>query len=342
MSQSPNKKNGNKLTFVNIGALQKEGLSVIPRPNMNQSPQFAEIQKDPEVAGFMHKFEAWNIAQEKTVSTRTWQKFGEFVLSFMKISPSRGALDALNKASRPYISLQETLAERVEKFLQPKTCIVDLGCGRLDFTMRLFERNPMNLKNIHRIFAMDLDDRLLRDIVERLLAIGYERDIALIQAMAGYTMPFWPNSVDVCVSSLGASMYAFAWINGDKLYGPAALKKHLQDIHRFLKPGGIFAFSAPKPNPDWGKVLRDSILWPVKNRQLGMLIQTLTYGPEAKKRSRFMNEYETKGYAFYLSSKTWTAILEECGFEVVEKAEGSDIYAGQALVVVARKGDATL
>jgi len=333
------KGNGSKLTFVNIGALKKEGLSTIPRPNMNKASQFSEIQKDQEVAEFMHKFEAWNIAQEKSVSTRTWQKFGEFVLSFMAITPSMGALDALNKASRPYISLQEALADKVEDYVKPEICIVDLGCGRLDFVMRLFERNPMNLKNIYRIFAMDLDDRLLRDIVERLLAIGYEHDIALIQSMTGYALPFWKNSIDICVSSLGASMYAFAWINGENLYGQPALKKHLQDIHRFLKPGGIFAFSAPKPKPDWGKVLRDSIIWPIKNRRLGMLIQTLTYGPEAKKRSQFMNEYEKKGYAFYLDPEAWTIILEECGFEVLEVAEGGDIYAGQGLVMVAMKGD---
>lgn len=340
--------NGKKkyqLAFSNLGVLRREseqGMMVIPQPRVNVSPElFVNIQTDETVSKFMKAFAEWNIAQKKSVLTRVWQKAGELLLSFFSTSLGKGALDVLNDASYPYINLQESLAAEVEKFLKPDSCIVDLGCGRLDFIMRLIARDPSHIKNIKRIFAVDIDDRVLHDGIYRLLTTEYNGDIALIQAMSGYALPIWDDSIDICFSSLGASMYAFVWINGQKVYGKDALRKHLQDVYRFLKPGGIFAISSPKPNPDWSKVFWESLLWPLKNRQWKMLLKTITYGLDIRKRSSFMTEYAKQGYAHYLSADEWSSLLQECGFEIIKLSEG-EVYAGQGVIVIAQKKNGEL
>jgi hypothetical protein len=141
---SSQKKNG-KLTFINVGALKKGEIS-IPKDKLNSTKHFEQIQQNPDVKRFMKDFGEWNIAQEKHFLVRTWQRFWEFVLSFFKIPPSIGALDALNNFSFPYIDFQEFLASRVEKYLHPGSVILDLGCGRLDFTARLMKRRKKILK----------------------------------------------------------------------------------------------------------------------------------------------------------------------------------------------------
>ena len=58
-------------------------------------------------------------------------------------------------------------------------------------------------------------------------------------------------------------MYAGWWFQKDQLVceGTEALVKCLLDINRILKPGGVLAFSCPRPIPDWNKIRKESVSW---------------------------------------------------------------------------------
>jgi SAM-dependent methyltransferase len=167
------------------------------------------------------------------------------------------------------------------------------------------------------------------------LEVGFEQDVALIQAMSNYPLSIWDGVIDVAYSSLGASMYANNWVSGER--GQEALKKHLKDVWRMLKPGGIFALSAPRPNPNWTKVLLRSLTWPLMHGRLDMLVQTIAYCPGIYLRSRFMKASERRGDAHYLHADEWERLFQECGFAVLEKSEGES-YGEQGVTIVCQKG----
>jgi hypothetical protein len=118
--------------------------------------------------------------------------------------------------------------------------------------------------------------------------------------------------------------------------GREALKKCLLDMNRIIKLDGHLAFSAPKPNPDWGAVLRDSLWWLLKKGEVIDFIKILRYGFRAKRLSEFMHQVEKEGHAHYITLNDWEQLLYDAGFTIIESNE-NQCYAKQGILVVARK-----
>jgi len=274
-------------------------------PTFFTDQDFHAIRKHPRVRQFMLDFYVWN---EKVL----W---------------------LVTSTSQPYIEMQRKLAHMVNPFVGKS--LVDLGCGSGDFCAQLFQSNGASVK---KIFAIDIDWKVLTKVPDVLSAAGYRQEVALIQGSTMSKLPIWDSSVDCVVSSLGGLMYAGWWFDDKQMAweGQAALLECLGDIRRILRPGGYLAFSAPRPNPDWGAVLKGSIRWLIKHGQLVKLYRAIRYGVPAKHLSQFMNQVESEGHAHYLSVEEWSKLLDQAGFEVIESSFG-EVYAKQGVVVLARK-----
>ncbi|MFA4872181.1 MAG: methyltransferase domain-containing protein [Patescibacteria group bacterium] len=279
-------------------------------PFFFESPEFSFIHKHPKVQQFIRDFWKWNAE----------------------------VLWLLSSTSHPYIEMQEKLAQLVGPYLGET--FVDLGCGTGNFCGRLFK---LNGKQVKKIFAVDIDWESLAQVPQTLRSVGYRQKVALAQTSTMSKMPIWPESVDCVISSLGGLMYAGWWFeaeNGGKLKlvceGREALKKCLLDMNRIIKPGGHLAFSAPKPNPDFGAILRDSLWWLIKNGRFVDFVKILRRGFRAKKLSEFMHQVEREGHAHYISLEEWEKILRDAGFTMIDSNEG-ECYAKQGILAVARK-----
>jgi SAM-dependent methyltransferase len=259
----------------------------------------------------------------------------QFIRDFWKWNEK--VLWLVNSTSQPYIELQTELAKMIGPRIADAGTLVDLGCGAGDFCIRLMAEGFGG--KLKKIFAIDIDWKPLADIPENLRVAGYRRSVALIQAATMSTLPVWDETADCVVSSLGGVMYAGSWFDEDgKLVyeGREALDSCLKDVNRILKPGGYLALSVPKPNPDWGAVLRSSILHSVMHGHLFKLIRALKYGSQARAASAFMNQLDKDGRAHYLSSQDWAIALHEAGFEIVDSSFGQ-YYAKQGGLIVAQK-----
>jgi len=274
-------------------------------PQFFSDEEFRQIRKHPEIKNFILDFYRWN----------------------------KEVLWLVNSTSHPYISMQQTLARQADSHIGE--VLVDLGCGTGGFCSQLLQ---VDGKAIRKIFAIDIDWKALVEVPEALRQANYCGKVALIQGSSMSRLPIWDGSVDSVVSSLGGLMYAGWWFEGGKLVAQKrlALLNCLQDINRVLRPNGCLAFSAPKPEPDWGAILRDSVGWLIKTGRLTELYKAIRYGVPAKKLSAFMNRVERAGYAHYLCVEEWQALLEQTGFEIISSSFG-ECYAKQGVVIVARK-----
>jgi SAM-dependent methyltransferase len=274
-------------------------------PKFFESPEFKVLRKHPAVRGFIRDFWEWN---EKVL----W---------------------LLNSTSHPYIELQEQLAKKVSPYLGRS--IVDLGCGAGNFCARLFE---LNGHEVRKISAVDIDWKSLAQVTQTLKDASYRHKVALIQSSTMSELPMWSESVDCVVSSLGGIMYAGWWFEDGKMVceGRDALYRCLIDINRILKPGGYLAFSTPRPNPNWGAVLRNSLFWLATHGKFIDLFRSLGSGLQAKKLSTFMHQVEKEGHAHYLSLEEWQDLLSRVGFEIIDSSFG-EYYAKQGVIVIARK-----
>jgi len=325
-SQKLRKKKATTINFINVSEIGRT--AVEEAPPIFTPPFFKPTLKNEGVEKFISDFWKWN----------------------------EGVLGFVNEVSHIYIDMQEQLANLVHDHVGES--LVDLGAGRGDFCVRLLQQNG---KKVRRIFAVDIDYVSLEHAPHLLSEIGYKHRLALVQTSTMYEMPIWDESVDCVVSSLGGLMYAGWWFENDKLIceGPEALVKCLQDIHRILKPGGVLAFSCPRPIPDWNKIRKESVNWllkeslslsnwSVKKKRLGQLWKGITYGKQAEALSAFMHEVEQEGHAFYLPPKyeeslgeeykthNWECYLNLVGFDLIKSSIG-ECYAGQGVLCLARK-----
>lgn len=299
----PEEKKRHKKTKLTFYEVSDEFLPAAPE--IFKDPEFGLLKKHPSVERFINDFWMWN---EKVL----W---------------------LLSSTSHPYIELQEKLARLASPYLGE--IMVDLGCGTGNFLIRLFQ---LNGKPVRKIFALDIDWESLVQVPGNLRKSGYQGKVGLIHGSTMSELPIWSESVDCVVSSLGGLMYAGWTFEDGRLVseGRRSLINCLRDINRILKPNGCLAFSAPKPNPNWGAVLRDSLRWLLVNRRFHDFFKSLGKGLMAKKLSAFMNKVESTGHAHYLSLEDWEKYLKLTGFEIISSSFG-EVYAKQGIVVVAKK-----
>ncbi len=309
-----------RITFCDMADFEEYNNPLELAPTIYVEPAFTKFRKHPAVRQFVSDFWNWNAK----------------------------VLWLVNSTSHPYIDMQRKLAALIGN--QTGRYIVDLGSGSCEFMARLLSHNGTSIK---RVYAVDIDWQALEKAPYVLKEAGYTGKVALIQGWTLSELPIWSGRIDTVVSSLGGLTYAGWTFDSEVEFNPdhstpkqaaqaivcqrhESLVKCLLDINRILKLNGLLAFSAPCPDPDWGKVLNSSLSYLAKNFRLRQLYKAIRYGVPAKKASRFMNQLQADGRAHYLTLEAWNQVLVETGFEIIESSAGQ-CYAGQGTLVLARK-----
>lgn len=270
--------------------------------NIKNSCNFEKTLKHPTVRKMLKDFENWN----------------------------KVALPLMGEMSKPYISIQESLADAM--WGKTGKIVLDYGCGNGTILEKLIARGS----DLELTIALDPDEDTLKQVPDKLKKAGFSGKIELIRSSSMVPLSLGEGEIDSIVSGLGGIAYSgFHHCSRGILEGRMALKECLADCHRVLKPGGYLGFSSLVPDPDFKRIKRESMLAILKGFRLKALWIAIHNAAKIEEASKFMKVVAKAGWAHYLSEEDWRKILDESGFKIIEVRKGS--YAGQGLVIVAQK-----
>lgn len=233
------------------------------------------------------------------------------------------------KEAIPYQQLVRDTARHLDP--RPGETWLDLGCGSGQLTALLWQLGEGKLAQITSIDCASINSRAIEKLKQQLLPrpsdeqIRFEqRDLSL--GLAGIA----DASIDGIVSGLALS-YAESRDTQTGNYTDQAFRTLFAEIDRVLKPSGRLVFSINVPEPQFGRIVWESLGKTWRFRNLGKLILNIyrmnRYGNWLKGEAR-------KGRFHYLPIEKLSDLLRQSGFGSIQHSLS---YAEQAYVIRVRK-----
>jgi SAM-dependent methyltransferase len=225
----------------------------------------------------------------------------------------------------PYQELLRDTAEWLEPGIGQRW--LDLGCGSGQLSRVLWEKSNGKVEAVIGVDVARVNEEAYARLRALLKPTPTPMCLRFMPADFAQGFPDWPaEQFDGVVSGLSLQYAESHMENGD-CWTEEAYDRVLAEVHRLLKPGGVFVFSVNVPNPAWGQVTLQSLGGALQTAQplryLRKAWRMWTYGNWLTRESR-------RGRFHYLPIETVIAKLQGVGFSgIVHQLS----YAGQAYVI---------
>jgi ubiquinone/menaquinone biosynthesis C-methylase UbiE len=210
---------------------------------------------------------------------------------------------------------------------------LDLGCGGGAISRKIWEGTQGRVGSVVAVDCADKNALQYQQLQESLRPAPGERMKFVTHDFSSGLKLFDNASFDHAVSGLSIS-YAQSYDERLQQWTTAAYDNLLAEVHRVLRPGGRFVFSANVPEPSWAAVGVRSFKALFLTRPILLHLKSAwrmaRYGAWLKKEARI-------GRFHYLQSDVVTAKLRSAGFGRVEHRLS---YAKQAYIFRAVKAQA--
>jgi SAM-dependent methyltransferase len=213
---------------------------------------------------------------------------------------------------------------------RPGECWLDLGCGGGQLSRALWVKSRGTLRELIGLDVAAANERAYRRLNE-LLRVSSFGQLRFVVGDMAVGLPSWGEGhFDGVVSGL-AIQYVASYSQALGRWTTEAYDRLLAEVHRVLRPGGVFVFSVNVPEPSWALVaLRSVFGFFVARNPLHYLknsMRMFSYGAWLKREAR-------RGRFHYLPGEVVEAKLTAAGFRAIERQLS---FANQAYVFRCRK-----
>ena len=222
--------------------------------------------------------------------------------------------------ARPYKDMMIAFNRMLGEF--PSGKWLDIGCGSGELTKLLLAAS----RDVSSVIGLDYNPENANIYLSNTKGKKTSFQIGDVSK----PLEFESNSLDGIISGLCIS-YAESFDETTGQWTDIAYKAAYAEIHRILKPDGLFVFSLNIPNPNFAKILTDS--W----REVvfgGQFLQLLKNGIAMVSFSNWLKDCAKTRRFHYLPIEEITNILSSSGFK---KISYELTYAKQAWVIKCQK-----
>jgi SAM-dependent methyltransferase len=207
---------------------------------------------------------------------------------------------------------------------------LDLGCGCGKLTEVLWKKSRGTVAEIVGLDCAAANSGAYERLRQRAKPRPRADQVRFIQGDFSSGLVSWPGGhFDGVVSGL-AITYAERYSEKDGCWTTEAYDRLLGEIHRVLRPGGVFVFSANVPEPAWGRVALHSLPGLFRRGKIGRRLidawRMFCYG-------RWLTRESRRGRFHYLPIERIVAKLITAGFGAIEHRR---TYEDQAYLVRCR------
>jgi len=178
---------------------------------------------------------------------------------------------------------------------------VDLGSGSGKIVELLLSRRERS----ETIIASDHNESMLSQ-----LRVRFPSDVSVTEIDLIHRLPFEDHSV----SGVTANLVLPYVVHHQGIFGNAALRKLLVDIHRILKPGGILVWSTPKDNVRFIVAFIASLPSIFQRDQQ----ENIRYSWNILRQALSIQSKGRRGIYHFLERKDLILLLEEIGFKNIQ------------------------